>query len=108
MSMLKRTRTELADSFSLSSAEILAIVKEIRAFPGSNKVKERHFSQLYPEFVERYTNLFELACEPSFDMARLEYMLGLRDRIVAKEQTVEEASKEVGQTLFDVYVKPKL
>lgn len=88
-----------------SSAEIMSIVKEIYDFDGSHKQKESVFSKKYPEFAENYKMLFSMACDSSFDFDRLQYMLNLRDKIDTKEVTFEAASKEVGQAMFDVYVK---
>lgn len=50
--------------------------------------------------------LYEKICEDDFDMDRFKYMIELREQIHKKQQTVESASMEVGQRLFNIYVKP--
>lgn len=100
---MKRERDTMTD---LSSDAIRAIVREIIASRGTEKEKVAKFEKVYPDFAMRYSVLFKLACAPDFDMPRLDYMLGLRDQITNNERTLENASVEVGQTLFDHYVKP--
>lgn len=99
--MVKRGR----DDDKMPSADIMRIVKEINSFPGNMKAKQSHFEKKYPEFVTNYNMLFTMACEDNFDFGRLQYMLNLKDDIDNKKVTFENASKEVGQKMFDVYVR---
>lgn len=90
----------------MTTEEIKKIVMEMVCAAGTVKEKDAIFHRRYPEFAERYPALFEMACTPGFDIQKLFFMLELRDKIDARERTVEDASKEVGQALFDEYVKP--
>lgn len=101
--MTKRNREPIDN---MSSDDIRSIVLEISCAAGNPKDKQQTFQKRHPEFAERYPALFEMACHPNFDMSKLQYMLNLRDQITQKERTVEDASKEVGQTLFNEYVHP--
>jgi hypothetical protein len=92
----------------LSSAEIMNIIHEIRAFEGSPKDRTETFERKYPDFAKHYNHLFDMACQTTFDMEKLEYMIAMRDRVRAGGVSVEDASKEVGQKFFDIYVKPKI
>lgn len=103
---MKRTREDTTDH--ISTQEIQKIVLEIACAAGTPKEKENTFRRRYPEFAERYPALFEMVCLPTFDMAKLQYMLQLREQVMQKERTIDDASKEVGQSLFDEYVKPVL
>ena len=107
--MTKRTREQQDDdNDQLPSNELLQIVKEINAYKGNYKMRKSVFSKKYPEFVKRYEHLFEMACEDGFDFERFLYMLNLRDKITTKATTLEAASVEVGQKMFDVYIKDNL
>ena len=90
----------------LPSDVIMNIVREIRSRPGTTKEKELWVEKQYPEFADRYKALMKMACESTFDMDRLEYLIRLREQVRNNERTVDDASKEVGQTMFDIYVKP--
>lgn len=94
----------LADG--LSSSEIIAIVNEIREFTGTAEARAMYFTKKYPFFVERYAILFAASCSPSFDYTRFRYMMSLRDQVTSNKKTLDDASKEVGQVLFDQYVVP--
>ena len=102
---VKRDRSEVE---SLPSEELLSIVHDVRENKHTTKERAHLCRTKYPDFVERYPHLFEMICEPEFDLARFEYMIRLRDDIQERKRTLEDASKEIGQNLFDVYVKPKL
>jgi len=107
MTKSKRNHSDV-DETSLTADEIIKIVSEMRDMDALPKDRARYFKNKYPDFVERYPMLFEMACQTSFDMERFEYMINLKMKIDKKEDTVENASKEVGQKLFDTYVKPKI
>lgn len=104
--MSKRTRDETMDH--LSTDDIRKIVLEIACAAGTTKDKEKTFRKRHAEFAERYPALFEMVCQPTFDMGRLNYMLNMREKVIQQDRTIDDASKEVGQVLFDEYVKPVL
>jgi hypothetical protein len=98
--------TEDTDGINFSNAEIMTVLTEIRAHRAPPKDRVRVFRRKYPEFADRHPRLFEMACDDAFDMGRLEAMLGLRARVDTSEMTAENASKLVGQALFNQYVQP--
>lgn len=102
----KRKAMDPIGDDQMDSATINAIVAEIVAHSGTAKDKEARFERKYPAFVERYPFLFALACAPDFDAHRFNYMMSLREQVQSRDRTAEDASKEVGQVLFDEYVKP--
>jgi len=96
-------------NLDFSNAEIISIITEMRAAGSlTQKDRARIFRRKYPEFAERFSSLFDMACAQSFDMTCLESMLNLRDRILGNQMTVDDASKVVGQGLYDKYVKDKV
>jgi hypothetical protein len=56
-------------------------------------------------FVTQYPTLFQMAVEPHFDANKLEFMLGVMDKM-AGGMTQHQAAVIVGQKLADTYVKP--
>lgn len=99
----KRSRED-----KLSSSEVMAIIKDIRSINGTEKQRIDASMKKYPDFAEDYPHLLKMACETTFDMSRLEYMLNLRDSINHKKVTFEDASKEIGQVMFDAYIRDKI
>jgi hypothetical protein len=69
-----------------------------------NKVE--HFAERYKNFVEKYPVLYLSLCKPGFDMAKLKYMLGIIDEVNNQDRTIDDATKMIGQQLFDEYVDP--
>jgi hypothetical protein len=104
---MKRNHDEgAADIGQYSSDEIIAIVQTIVAQSGSTKDKQRIVRKTFPEFAEKYPNLFQMACEPDFNVERLAYMLKMRDAVEQQKVTQHQASVSVGENLFQEYVKP--
>lgn len=56
-------------------------------------------------FVTQYPTLFQMAVEPHFDTNKLEFMLGVLDKM-GGGMTQHQAAVIVGQKLADAYVKP--
>jgi hypothetical protein len=86
----------------MSSKEIMDIVKEIQSHPLPLPDKAKFFRHRYPEFAEKYSSLFEMACYPNFDFAKLEYMLAMRESVLNGQQSTDDASKKVGQDMFNI------
>jgi len=58
-------------------------------------------------FIERYPMLFDMVTKDAvFDFDSLEYFLSMREEIIKKKITSDEASKQVGRVWFDKYYKP--
>jgi hypothetical protein len=91
---------------ALPSHEIIKIVDEILAFTGTETVRKNTFKTKYPFFAEYYPALFATACSPGFDYSRFRYMMTLREEVATQQRSLDDASKEVGQVLFDQYVAP--
>lgn len=99
-------KRERLDEEGLSNDELIRIVQTVASMRKSMREKRKYCQETYPDFVDRYPMLYEKACDDNFDMNRFMYMMGLRSQIANKTHTVDSASAEVGQALFDVYVKP--
>ena len=102
---MKRTRDAECD---FTSSDIIKMVDDIRANSLTMVERKSEYSKKYPEFFENMPTLAESSCDPDFDYTRFKFMLRLRDQVTNKEKTLENASIEVGQTLFDHYVKPHI
>lgn len=103
----KRTREDSVEqSEQLSSADILSMVQSIKDYPGTAKEKQRYFRKKNPEFADKYPSLFQMACEPNFDVQRLSFMLNMRDNVANQKISQHQASVTVGENLFKEYVKP--
>lgn len=105
---MKRARNNDDNTFDSSSDNIIGIVNDILANKNQYTVAQckDKYSKMFPDFAENFPVLFANVCEPNFDIEKFMYMMTMRDNIVNKSTTLEAASKEVGQTLFDKYVKP--
>lgn len=103
--MNKRPREDVEH---FATDDIRKIVIEIACAAGAPKDKDKTFRKKYYDFSEKYPALFDMACRPDFDIHKLNYMLQLREQISNNHTNIDEASKKVGQALFDEYVKPVL
>jgi hypothetical protein len=92
----------------MNADDIQRIANEIRHSSVSASKKADHFKETYPVFAEKYPMLFELACNPSADFTHLDYMIAMLKNIEKNKMTSEIASANVGQKMFDIYVKPNL
>lgn len=102
----KRTHEDV-DANDMANDEILKVVTEMTEDETrSPKEKKKFFQRKHPEFAERYSSLFEMACRPNFDMQKLRFMLAMRSKIQTNSMTVDQASAQVGQAMFNHYVKP--
>lgn len=99
-------KRDRVDDDGLPINEIMHIVKDVASQNKSMREKQKYCKRIYPDFVDRYPMLYEKVCEDDFDMNRFMYMMSLKEKIERREHTVESASIEVGQKLYDVYVKP--
>lgn len=106
--MSKRSHQEIDADDHFDTPSIVQIVKEIYEYNGTQKDKMRIFEKKYTDFKDRYPTLFELSCSSDFDFQRFQYMMKLREQVITKERTLDNASAEVGQNMFNVYVKPNL
>ncbi len=71
--------------------------------------KQEFYKAKFPNFASRYPLLLEMCCDnadKSMVKARLEWMFSEMELISKGEKTNYEASSNVGNVLFDEYVKP--
>lgn len=90
----------------MDRSHILSIVNEIQNTNKSNK--EDYYGMKYPEFKEKYSNLFRIICTQNIDREMLTRMLNYKDSIDRKEIDQFSASAIVGQELYDIYIKSKI
>ena len=93
------------DESQLAQDTIKNIISEIQRTPQNKEKRVEYFTMKYPEFAENYPILFDMACRDEFDYEKFNYMMRIRGQIEKKERTVEHASVEVGQKLYDMYMK---
>jgi hypothetical protein len=103
-------------SDGLDTKEIRDIVQDIMIIIQNNKNKSTHEEIInniknsndvrIKLFIERYPMLFDMVTKKEgFDYSSFEYFLTMRDKIIKKELTSDDASKHVGQVWFDKYYK---
>ena len=103
-------------SDGLDTKEIRDIVQDIMIIIQNNKNKASHEDIInniknsndarIKLFTDRYPMLFDMVTKKEgFDYSSFEYFLTMRDKIIKKEITSDDASKVVGQVWFDKYYK---
>jgi hypothetical protein len=101
---MKRRR----ENDKLSTSEIMTIAEEVQSYQGTDADRKRVFGTKYADFAQRFPHLFAMVCDSTCNMEYLKYMLTLRDTMDKAEITFEDASKQVGQYMFDEYIKDKV
>ena len=93
-----------------TNEKLLEIITEIRKkydienddISDDNK---KDFENNYKFFIERYPFLSDMSIKKNIDMNRLYYMLALRQNIIDNKISFEDASKKVGNDMFNEYHK---
>ena len=68
--------------------------------------KKDMFKNEYKEFAENYPMLFDMCCAPKpVDMKHLDMMIAMLKQINGNQLTNHVASVQVGQKLYDAFVK---
>ena len=118
-SSMKKANTDGTPDFlsdGMDNKAISDIVQDIMAILHDNKGKYPHAElvnnitqeEKFKFFIERYPMLFDMVTkETGFEYSSLEYFLSMREEIIKKKITSDEASKKVGQVWFDKYYKPE-
>jgi len=94
----------------LSNVELVNIITAIIKRKNEIEYKDDNekFEKLkneFPEFSSRYLMLFEMAIRnEEFDWNSFNYMIGMRNKIINNEMSVEDASKKVGEDWFNKYI----
>lgn len=83
---------------------ILEIANTIRESTIVNK--EEYFKNRYQIFQKKFPQLYKKICnDDKFDMGNLKFMLDMIQGIQSQKQDTYNAEVQVGQMLFDKYVK---
>lgn len=98
---------------SLTSIEIQALVRgmdeSMRRHKGLKRTNQEEYrkkvSEENPRLYEEFPTVYEMHIDGKLD-AKFFNMLKLRRQVEKGEMTEDEASKVVGQLLFDQYVAP--
>lgn len=98
---------EQNDTSKIDSIDIEHIMDIAKAIKASDiKNKEEYFAGRYSIFSKKYPQLYKKVCtDPNFDMGNLEFMLRMIGGIQKREQNTYNAEVQIGQMLFDKYVK---
>lgn len=91
-----------------TNEKLLEIIKEVREkydientdISDDNK---KDFENNYKFFIERYPFLSDMSLKKDIDMDRLYYMLTLRQNIIENKISFDDASKKVGNDMFEEY-----
>ncbi len=92
---LKLKIVEIRNKYNISNLKEKDITEELK----------NNISTEYKFFKERYPFLFDMVIKIDMDFDRLNYMLRMRENIVNNNITFENASKKVGQDMYDEYMK---
>jgi hypothetical protein len=105
--------TEIREMSALTSMQIQALVREmdtsIRRHRGlKNTNPAKYYEKIMNEnktLYEVFPNIFDMHLQGKLDATFFE-MLKLRNKIEKGEMTEDDASKMIGQKLFDRFVAP--
>lgn len=105
--------TEITQMSGLSSIKIQALVRDMdtsmrrhKGLKRTNGIEYRKkIEQENPILYEQFPSIYEMHIEGKLDETFFE-MLKLRQKIEKGEMTEDDASKMIGQKLFDRYVAP--
>jgi len=87
-------------------SDIIKRSKDIEFKKMNDDDKYEKLKKEFDFFSSRYPMLFELALrdDDNFNWDNLQYMLGMRNKIINNELTAEKASEVVGKEWFNKYV----
>jgi hypothetical protein len=93
-----------------TSEKIIEVIKEVREKYNidNNEMTEndkKDYQENYKFFIERYPFLSDMAIKKDINYDTLYYMLDLRNKIIDNTMSFEDASKKVGNDMFDKYQK---
>jgi hypothetical protein len=90
-------------SSEIPTEQIMTIVDIIRQSKVKNKTV--HFEKIYENFKTKYPKLYEKACSNNeMDIANLNFMLSMLNKMNNENLTQYDASAQVGQMLYDKYI----
>lgn len=94
-----------------TNEKLIEIIKEIRTKYNINNTdvltedNKKDFENNYKFFINRYPFLSDMSLKKNIDMDRLYYMLELRKKIIDNKISFEDASKKVGNDMYEEYHK---
>ena len=91
-----------------TNEKLLEIIKEVREKydienTDISDANKKDFENNYKFFIERYPFLSDMSLKKDIDMDRLYYMLTLRQNIIENKISFDDASKKVGNDMFEEY-----
>lgn len=87
---------------------VKSIINEIREYDASEEEKAKIFKAKYPNFATKLPKLFVAACDSTFDLKYLDYMLKMADKLKENQMQVDEADKIVYDRLQSQFIPEKL
>ena len=111
---MKRNRNKNNKDFvsdGYTTEKIIEIIDEIRInynIANLEQIDDKTIKKIennYKFFKERYPFLFDMTLKKEIDYTRLKWMLNMRENIIKNNITFENASKEVGQVMYNKYMK---
>lgn len=92
----------------MDNADIRRIALEICNSPLRPEQRRPVYEHMYKAFSEAYPTLFGMSCDGKMDLAKLDFMLKMWSNVKSNTMNQHDASVNVGQALFETYVKPKI
>ena len=92
-----------------TNTELLEIITEVRKkynidnIDSISDIDKKDFEKNYKFFAERYPFLSDMSLKKDINMDTLYYMLDLREKIINNSMTFEDASKKVGNDMYNEY-----
>lgn len=93
-----------------TNEKLLEVIKEVREKynienTDISDTDKKDFENNYKFFIERYPFLSDMSLKKDIDMDRLYNMLSLRQKIIDNKISFEDASKKIGNDMFEEYYK---
>ncbi len=92
-----------------SNDYIINMVTEVIEFAKRNRHRVTVINN-YEKFYENYPSLVNLIIDDpfNFDFKRLVNMLSIKEKVINKEVSYDDASLYVGEKYYNEFVKPKI
>jgi hypothetical protein len=84
--------------------EKISTIRKIIDKDGFSESIKESIREEHLEFSERYPMLFDLVVREEFNHNYLDYFLAMRENVIEKKITCEDASKKIGQEWFEKFV----
>ena len=93
-----------------SKEYIIKMILEVLDFTRNNNVSRMAVIEKYTEYYENYPALVtKIIDDPhNFEMKRIIEMLNVREKVVKKDVSYDDASLYMGQRYYDEYIKGKV